>query len=365
MKSMCHDARRNSPSVAVWRPTSSCIFTTSRIASSSIPRSSASSIFPAACSSRASSRRLGRSRLPTWSARYGGLSRLAMTGSYAGPAVENVTPIFVRPEVLERGRTGEYSRMHGDPIRIAAAATPYVPGVDPSLAMIERIVASSRAVLVVLPEGVLGGYRSGHEVDVDGPEIARLCEIAGDSVVCAGFTERGSYASAVCVTGDGVLGHQRKVHIPPSEIGVFAAGDGFAAFDTPIGRVGMLVCYDKVFPEAARALALDGAEVIASLAAWPLCRVSPARRVAADAQTRQFNLLDQARAIENQVVWASSNLAGWMGRMRFPGQAKVVAPSGRVTARTRSRPGAAVASIDVGEALQSARMAIDHLGDRA
>ena len=255
--------------------------------------------------------------------------------------------------------------MRRDPIHIAAAATPFVPGVDASLAMIERIVASSRADLVVLPEGVLGGYMSGAELDVDGPEIARLCEIAGSKVVCAGFNERGSYSSAVCVNGDGVLGHQRKVHIPPSEVGVFKPGRGFAPFETPIGRVGMLVCYDKVFPEAARALALDGAEVIASLAAWPLCRVAPARRIGADTQTRQFNLLDEARAIENQVVWVSSNLAGWIGRLRFPGQAKVVDPGGRILARTRARPGTALATVRVGDALAGARTAIDHLGDRA
>jgi predicted amidohydrolase len=255
--------------------------------------------------------------------------------------------------------------MQGKPIRVAAVATRFVPGVEAGLALIERAIAAARSDLVVLPEGVLGGYMCGHELDLEGPEIARLCEMAGDTVVCAGFTERGSYSSAVCVSGDGILGHQRKVHIPPSEVGVFNPGSGFAAFDTPVGRVGMLVCYDKVFPEAARTLALDGAEVIASLAAWPLCRQAPSRRIATDTQTRQFNLLDEVRAIENQVVWVSSNLAGWMGRLRFPGQAKVVDPGGRVLARTRGRPSAAVARVPVGEALFTARTTIDHLGDRA
>src|SRR4051812_42583879 len=133
--------------------------------------------------------------------------------------------------------------MQGERIRIAAAATPFVPGIDGSLAVVERVVRAARADLVVLPEGVLGGYRAGHELDVDGPEIARLCEIAGDTVVCAGFTEIGSFSSAVCVSGEGILGHQRKVHIPPSEVGAFQPGEGFAAFDTPVGRIGMLVCY--------------------------------------------------------------------------------------------------------------------------
>src|SRR3954447_1829771 len=75
MKSMCQEARRNSPSVADWSPTSFCMPTTSRMASSSIPRSSAASIPPSANSARVSSRRCGRSRLPTWSARNGGSER--------------------------------------------------------------------------------------------------------------------------------------------------------------------------------------------------------------------------------------------------------------------------------------------------
>jgi len=64
------------------------------------------------------------------------------------------------------------------------------------------------------------------------------------------------YNAAVCVSGDGVLGRHRKVHQPPGEIGVYAPGEGFAAFDTPAGRVGMLIDYDKTFPESARSLAL-------------------------------------------------------------------------------------------------------------
>src|SRR5579859_4432954 len=78
MKSMCQDARRNSPSVADCRPTSSCIAIAPGITSSSTARRSAAVIVPAAKSSRAISSRWGRSRLPTWSARNGGLVLRAM-----------------------------------------------------------------------------------------------------------------------------------------------------------------------------------------------------------------------------------------------------------------------------------------------
>ena len=49
------------------------------------------------------------------------------------------------------------------------------------------------------------------------------------------------YNAAVCVTGEGVLGVHRKVHLPLGESEVYAAGDDFRAFDTPVGRIGMLI----------------------------------------------------------------------------------------------------------------------------
>jgi predicted amidohydrolase len=256
---------------------------------------------------------------------------------------------------------------------LAAVAGSFGRDVGRSLDRIAVVVDEARAQgarMVVLPECALGGYMTGGDgIAPDGPEIARLAALAGDTVVCAGFTEAapggGAFSSAVCVTGDGVLGHHRKVHLPPSERGTFAAGDSFAAFDTPVGRVGMLICYDKVFPEAARSLALDGAEIVASMSAWPLCRFDPAKRIGDDRQTRQFNLLDQARAMENQVVWLSSNVAGRSGSLRFMGQAKVVSPDGEVLARTGGRAGIAVASVDVRGEISGARGFFSHLSDMA
>ena len=144
-----------------------------------------------------------------------------------------------------------------------------------------------------------------------------------------------------------MLGHQRKVHLPPAERFAYTAGDGFAAFDTPVGRLGMLLCYDKLFPEAARALALDGAEVLCSLSAWPVDRHHPARRIRDDRQTRHFDLCDVARAVENQVFVVSANQTGRWGPLRFLGSAKVVDPDGAVLARTHAREGLALAEVDL------------------
>lgn len=266
---------------------------------------------------------------------------------------------------------------------VAAIAARYGRDLERGLASIETTIARARARgadLVVFPESALGGYVyeplvAGGPDEVgpppalspDGPEIARLVRAAGPAVVCVGYTEAGDdglYSSAVCVSGDGVLGHHRKVHLPPSERGTFLAGDRFRAFDTPVGRMGMLICYDKVFPESARELSLGGALIVASLAAWPVSRVDPAARTAADRQVRHFDLLDQTRAFENQVVWASANQTGRLGRLRFPGHAKVVDPDGRVLARTGTRPGMALAPIDPLCATAAVRADISHLDDR-
>jgi nitrilase len=264
-----------------------------------------------------------------------------------------------------------------------AVAARFGRDVSQCIAQVARIVAGARergAALVVLPESALGGYLYEPHVPGapapcamppalhrDGEEIARIAQIAGDVVVCIGYTEHapdGLYSSAVCVSGDGVLGHHRKVHIPPGERTVFRPGAGFDAFDTPIGRIGMLVCYDKTFPEASRQLALDGAGLIASLSAWPVCRVDPAKLMRRDLQVRHFNLLDQTRALENQVVWVSSNQVGRFGRLRFAGQAKVVDPRGRVLTQTGFRAGAALARVDAPGVVATARQRLSYLDDR-
>jgi N-carbamoylputrescine amidase len=288
---------------------------------------------------------------------------------------------------LQMSKISDMRRSRGKAVArtpaVAAVSAPFDRDLDRCLQRIELTIARARARgadLVVFPEAALGGYLY-EPIDPlapddvgpppalrrDGPELARLIRAAGDTVVCVGYTEAGEdgvYSSAACVSGDGLLGHHRKVHLPPAERGHYVPGSRFDAFDTPVGRVGMLVCYDKVFPESARELSLSGAVIVACLAAWPISRVQPAARVARDRQVLHFNLLDQTRAFENQVVWASANQSGTFGRLRFPGQSKVVDPDGRVLARTGSRSGMALATIDAATATASVRSQLSHLDDR-
>ncbi len=267
------------------------------------------------------------------------------------------------------------------PITIGAVAAHFGRDVDRGVAKVVGIVESAAregVQLLVFPDACLGGYLGDLRdpdpadpppaLDPDGPEIAAVVAAAGPMTVCVGYAEAAAggsrYNSAICVSGDGVLGTHRKVHQPAGESLAYLAGDSFAAFDTPVGRLGMLIDYDKTFPESARALALDGAHIIAALSAWPASLTDRASRLPADRQSRLFDLYDCARAAENQVVVVSSNQTGIMGSLRFLGQAKVVGPGGEVLSTTRSKGGMARVEIDVEAEITRARRVLNHLRER-
>jgi N-carbamoylputrescine amidase len=266
------------------------------------------------------------------------------------------------------------------PLTVAAVADNFGRDLDAAYVRIAQLLDEARArgaSLVVLPEATLGGYLANLDgrgevslppaLDIDGPEISRLAALAGDLVVTAGLCESdGSsrYNTAVAVSGDGVLGVHRKVHQPLGEGASYQAGSVFEAFETPIGRLGMMICYDKAFPEAARTLALQGAQIVACMSAWPAARTNAAPNLADDRWTHRFDLFDQARALENQVVWVSANQSGNFGSLRFVASAKVVAPGGEVLSTTGVNPGVAYADVDVDALLAGARAGMFHLRDR-
>ncbi|GAA4128479.1 carbon-nitrogen hydrolase family protein [Nocardioides fonticola] len=265
--------------------------------------------------------------------------------------------------------------------RIGAVAAHFGRDLDRAVAKVEGIVADARAAgvdLLVLPDATLGGYLSDLRhpdpsalppgLSEDSYPVQRIRAMAGPMVVCLGYSEQVDdllYNAAVCVSGDGVLGRHRKVHQPAGESLVYAAGDRFEPFDTPVGRLGMLIDYDKTFPEAARSLAQGGATILACLSAWPASVTDRASRLPQDRQSRLFDLYDCARAAENQVVWVSSNQTGVMGGLRFLGQAKVVGPGGDILARTSSKGGLAIAEIDVAAEVARSRRLLHHLAELA
>ncbi|GAB2580653.1 carbon-nitrogen hydrolase family protein [Microlunatus antarcticus] len=280
---------------------------------------------------------------------------------------------------------------------ITVVADEFGRDLEAAYATIDRIVTEARARgtdLLVLPEACLGGYLpSLGSVDddeetrarrrrnmppafrVDGPEVARVRALAGDMTVLFGMCEAAAdeldadgrvvrYNTAVAVTGDGVLAAHRKVHQPLGENLSYSAASAFEAFDSPVGRIGMLICYDKAFPEASRTLALDGAEIIAALSAWPTARTAAADRIEDDRWKKRFDLYDAARALDNQVVWAASNQTGTFGSLRFVGNAKIVGPGGDVRAETGVEGGLATVTLDVHAELAAVRQGMYALRDR-
>jgi predicted amidohydrolase len=265
-------------------------------------------------------------------------------------------------------------------IRIGAVAAKFGRDLDFDLQRVATLIEHARRsqiALLVLPDAALGGYLDDlHQPDpaalppaltLDDPHIRTIMALAAEMVVCFGFCEAEGerrYNTAVCVHGDGVLGRHRKVHLPAGESIAYSAGERFSAFDTPVGRIGMLIDYDKTFPESARTLTLAGADVLACLSAWPTSLTNRAPRMAQDRQARLFDLYDQARAAENQVVLVSSNQTGVLGELRFLGQAKVVGPGGEILARTWAKAGIAAAELDVAAEIATARRVLRHLDER-
>jgi predicted amidohydrolase len=177
--------------------------------------------------------------------------------------------------------------------------------------------AAEGARLVVFPECALSGYLLDdlNELErfaepVPGPAIRRLAEACARQQVytVVGLLERGAeaiYNSAVLVGPDGLIACYRKAHLPGLGLDRLAAhGDTpFAVHETPIGRIGTAICYDIRFPEPARLLALQGADIIAFPSNWPVVeRVAPPSTIP--------DVLTRARALENRVHLAVANRAG-------------------------------------------------------
>ena len=271
---------------------------------------------------------------------------------------------------------------------LAAVAANFTRDLDQNYALIASLAAEARTRgvdFLALPEAAIGGYLSslGNHGDtvkttdrslppairLDGPELARVQEIVGDLVVAIGFCELADdgetrYNAAAVLDGGTIYGSYRKVHQPLGEGMSYSAGSGYGVFDTPVGRVGLQICYDKAFPEAARIMALQGAQVIASLSAWPAARTATAEDLQEDRWTYRFNLFDTARALDNQVFWVASNQSGTFGSLRYVGNAKVVDPGGNVLATTLLGNGMAVAEVDIDETFRTMRAGMFHLRDR-
>jgi predicted amidohydrolase len=238
--------------------------------------------------------------------------------------------------------------------------------------------ADAGARLIVLPELVASGYAFASEEEAalaaegaDGPSLTRWGEICRelDVFVVAGFCERGlagRFNSAALLGPEGLIGVYRKAHLFYDEQSYFQPGDsGFPVFDLPFGRVGMLICYDLWFPEAARVLALAGADIICVPTNWV---ANFRRRVADERGWIMGNYASVAVAAQNQVFVAAADRIGTERDVEFIGGSCIVGPEGWLLAGPAARSAEALllADIDLGQAAaRKHRTPRNHaLGDR-
>lgn len=181
---------------------------------------------------------------------------------------------------------------------------------------------------------------------IPGPTTRLLSQAAKKhkiTLVSSLFEKRtgGLYHNTVVVFGpDGkILGTYRKMHIPDdpgfSEKFYFAPGDtGFQPIDTPVGRLGVLVCWDQWYPEAARLMALRGAEILVYPTAIGLARSE--KRELHRVQLGAWQTIQRSHAIANGVYVLSINRIGREDHLDFWGTSFVSDPFGRVMAQASS-----------------------------
>jgi len=133
------------------------------------------------------------------------------------------------------------------------------------------------------------------------------------------------YNTLVVIDRDGsISGSYRKVHLFSGgrENETFSAGQTAKIWHTSLGLMGGIICYDLRFPELCRSLAIQGARIIVVCAQWPEARIN------------HWDILLQARAIENQLFMVAANRTGSDVGLNFPGHSQIVSPFGKILAKT-------------------------------
>lgn len=234
------------------------------------------------------------------------------------------------------------------PSHVTVAAINFTPVPGDTEATLDRVVdrvrdaARQGAELIVLPESTIGSSgpceaceatgspcepHLAAGLSVTGPEIGRLIDLAAElhTHIVLGFDERPEtgpprlYNSAALIGHDGLIGTYRKLHLGrPTESSRFTPGDGLPVFETALGPIGILICYDFWSnPELARILALKGARIL----------LNPTRSVDQPGKADYVRNTTVVRAQENLVYAVSANIAGPIGEGVSAGHSTIAGPA--------------------------------------
>jgi predicted amidohydrolase len=224
-------------------------------------------------------------------------------------------------------------------LRAAAVSPEVVLGdVDGNIERVAEAIASAAArgaALIVAPELALSGYvfedaaeaRSA-ALDRDDVRFGRLrAALPEGATAVVGYAEATAGAlfnTALVLTRSSTLGHYRKSHLWGIERAIFALGESAGAVvDTPVGSLGVAICYDNEFPEVPRRLALAGAEVLALPVNWPVVarpvgEYPPEiiQAMAAARSSRLATVVADRRGEERGVAWTAGSAVidgdGWI-----------------------------------------------------
>ncbi len=198
---------------------------------------------------------------------------------------------------------------------------------------VSRIASSQKVDLIVFPELVTSGYELGVKFTqaaqiIPGPTVNLMSQRAQQLGVYIAFgmvakerVESIIYNAAVLIGPDGeLIGEYRKTHLRGEERMAFREGYRLPVFETEFGVVGLMLGWDLAFPEVARSLVLDGAELLCLLGCWEKDDID------------EWQTLLKARAYENAVFVAGANRVGEDVTLAFGGHSMIVGPRGRVYA---------------------------------
>lgn len=240
-------------------------------------------------------------------------------------------------------------------------------------AMIREIATKQRVDLIVFPELITTGAELGLRFTevaqrVPGASVNLIAQRANEYGVYVLFglaskekVESVLYNTAVLVGPEGALVDvYHKVHLRGEERMAFREGFKLTVAETEIGAIGIMIGYDLAFPEVARALTLEGAEVICVLANWEAGELD------------EWRTFMRARACENAVFVAGANRIGEDVTLTFGGESMIVGPRGEIhasltgaTDKDSGEPqeGAAIASLDL-DAVRQAREEFQFIQNR-
>jgi predicted amidohydrolase len=196
-----------------------------------------------------------------------------------------------------------------------------------------KIANQQKVDLILFPELVTSGYELGVKFTqvaqlVPGPTVNLLSQRAQQLGVYVGFgmvakerVESVLYDAAVLIGPDGeLIGDYHKLHLKGEERMAFREGYRLPVFETEIGTIGFVLGWDLAFPEVARSLVLDGAEILCALGSWEKDDID------------EWKTFLKARAYENAVFVAGANRVGEDVTIRFGGESMIVSPRGKVVA---------------------------------